>query len=219
MIDKTAYIGDKVKLGKNVSIGRYSIIDGDVEIGDNTTISHFCCIGTPAQTVPNDYVGKIIIGKNNVIREYVSINLPAKDVTKIGNENLIMCGINIGHDIKIGNNTVICVGAQLGGHSVVGDYVKLGLNSCVHQFVKIGAHSMIGMGSQVRLDVPPFSVVENAKVGFDFIGLKRFGNGYKISEVKKAYFKYKKDSLNFNPDEYSDKIRSVYKKFLNEEGE
>tara|TARA_Y100000592_G_C5474353_1_gene321354 strand:- start:610 stop:1245 length:636 start_codon:yes stop_codon:yes gene_type:complete len=211
MIDKTACIGDKVKIGNNVYIGKYCIIEGDVEIGDNTTISHFCTIGTPAQTVPTDYVGKIIIGKNNIIREYVSINMPAKDATVIGNNNLIMCGLNIGHDVKIGNNVVVCIGARLGGHSIIGDNVKLGMNCCIHQFVKIGSNTMIGMGSQVRINIPPFSIVENDKVGFDLIGTKR-SNKYNVGEAKKAYLQYKIGC--FDMDKHSEDIKDVYKKFI-----
>ena len=211
MIDETAHIGNGVIIGNNVSIGKYCIIEGNVVIGDNTTISHFCTIGTPAQTISTDYVGKIIIGKNNVIREYVSINMPAKDTTVIGDNNLIMCGLNIGHDVKIGNNVVVCVGTQLGGHSIIGDNVKLGMNCCIHQFVKIGCNTMIGMGAQVRLNIPPFSIVENNKVGFDLIGTKRAGK-YNVGKVKKAYFQYKNGCLGM--DKYGEDIKKVYKKFI-----
>tara|TARA_R100001015_G_C4633618_1_gene198857 strand:- start:1084 stop:1728 length:645 start_codon:yes stop_codon:yes gene_type:complete len=213
MIDKTAHIGKNVKIGNNVSIGKYCIIEGDVEIGDDTNISHFCTIGTPAQTVPTDYIGKIKIGKRNTIREYVSINMPFRDITSIGNDNFIMSSANIGHDIKIGNNVVVCVGSQIGGHCTIGNYVKLGLNSCLHQFTKIGSYTMIGMGAQVRLNIPPFSIVENEKVGFDLIGLTR-SNIKNRREARKAHLQYKKDKDNFNPKNYDDEIRNIYEEFL-----
>jgi len=213
MIDKTAHIGKNVKIGNNVTIGKYCIIEGDVEIGDDTTISHFCTIGTPAQTIPTDYVGKIKIGKRNTIREYVSINMPVKDMTSIGDDNFIMSSSNIGHDIKIGNNVVVCVGSQIGGHSTIGDYVKLGLNCCIHQYTKIGSYSMIGMGSQVRTTIPPFSIVENEKIGFDIIGLSKSSITDKKG-AKKAYRDYNDDKANFCINNYTNEIKRIYEVYF-----
>ena len=51
---------------------------GRVSIGSGNKIGPGVCIGTDAQHRNEDSVGEIIIGDNNVIREYTTINLPTR---------------------------------------------------------------------------------------------------------------------------------------------
>ena len=92
MIDKSAIVDPKAKLDKNVQIGPYCVIGPNVEIGENTIIqSHVSISGNvkigkgnkiyPFVSIndPQDlkYAGEptnLIIGDNNKIREYVTIN-------------------------------------------------------------------------------------------------------------------------------------------------
>ena len=127
MIHKTAIIDTKAKISSTVEIGPYTVIGPDVEISDhaiiqshvnitghtiigkNNKISPFASIGNRPQDMKyNGERTKLLIGDNNTIREYVTINpgtVQGGGITKIGNNNLIMINAHIAHDCLIGNNS------------------------------------------------------------------------------------------------------------------
>ena len=198
MIHKTSIIDKKAKISSSAKIGPYTIIGPEVEIGENVNIySHvnisgntkirsgtiifpFSSIGTQPQDLK--YKGeknKLIIGKNNIIREYVTINPGTEGgggLTSIGNECLFMISSHIAHDCKIGNNVVIANNVPIGGHAVIEDSVTIGGNSAVQQFTRIGRLAMIGGMTGVLKDVIPFGLSygnRNYLRGINLIGLKR----------------------------------------------
>ena len=136
IIDKKAKISDSAVIGPHVEvedgseIQSHVILQGDTTIGKNTKIFPFASIGTSPQDLK--YSGeqtKLEIGNNNIIREYVTINIGTRGgggITKIGNSNLIMIGAHIAHDCKIGNNTVIANSAAIAGHAEIADDVIIG---------------------------------------------------------------------------------------------
>ena len=79
----------------------------------------------------------------------------------------------------------------LGGHIVIGDHAIVGGIVCVHQFARIGPYAIIGGGSAVSLDIPPYvsAAGNHARLyGLNLIGLKRKGfSDQVISTLKKAY--------------------------------
>jgi UDP-N-acetylglucosamine acyltransferase len=188
-------IGDKVRIFKGVRIGRSVIIENRVTIGENTTIGHFSSVGVKPQDLK--YKGEdteLIIGKNNQIREYVNIAIGSVDgngKTIIGDNNLIMSYSHIAHDCVIHNNVIMANLATLGGHVEIFDYAVIGGMVGIHQFVKIGAYVMVGGGSMVTQDIPPFILAEGNRAkpyGLNTVGLKRRGfTSEQISILKRAY--------------------------------
>jgi len=178
MIHPTALIDPGARLHESVSVGAYSIIGCDVEIGENTVIGPHCVITGPCRIGKNNRVyshaalggdpqdkkfhgerGELIIGDDNTIREFTTFNRGTADgggVTRIGNNNWIMAYVHIAHDCQVGNNTIFANNASLAGHAEVADWVIMGGFAGAHQFCKIGAHAFIGMGSLISNDVPPF---------------------------------------------------------------
>ena len=213
MIHKTSIIDKKAKISSSAKIGPYTIIGPEVEIGENVNIySHvnisgntkirsgtiifpFSSIGTQPQDLK--YKGeknKLIIGKNNIIREYVTINPGTEGgggLTSIGNECLFMISSHIAHDCKIGNNVVIANNVPIGGHAVIEDSVTIGGNSAVQQFTRIGRLAMIGGMTGVLNDVIPFGLSfgnRNYLKGINLIGLRRKKyDNKKIIELNEAY--------------------------------
>ncbi len=145
-------IGPDVQLGERVRLVSHVHIEGRTIIGEGTTIYPFASLGTPPQDLK--YEGEkseLIIGKNNTIREHVTMNPGTKHgamKTVIGDNCLFMMATHVAHDCVIGNNVIMANNATLAGHVHVGDYAVLGGLSAVHQFVRIGAHAIVG-GSQV----------------------------------------------------------------------
>ncbi len=194
-IHSTAVIGEKVKLGDNIKIHAYVVVDGDTEIGDGTEIYPFAVVGVKPQD--KKYRGaetKTIIGKNNRIREHVTIHAGTEDggnITKIGDNNLIMVGVHIAHDCILGNNIVLANNATLAGHVEVDDGAVIGGLSAVHQFVRIGKGAMIGGLSGIERDIIPFGLAmgERANLsGLNLVGLKRSKmDKDDINHIRKLY--------------------------------
>ncbi len=174
------YVGPNVKLNENVELVSNVHVEGYTAIGKNTKIFPFACIGTQPQDLK--YKGeknKLIIGENNLIREYVTIN-PGTErgglSTNIGNNCLFMISSHIAHDCKIGNNVIIANNVPLGGHVTIEDSVVIGGNSAVQQFTRIGRLAMIGGMTGVLKDVIPFGLSignRNYLQGLNLIGLRR----------------------------------------------
>ena len=198
-IQSTAQISPGAQLAEDVEIGHYAIIGPEVKIDAGTKVGGHCVItgkttigkncqiftGAVIGSIPQDlkYRGEeteIIIGDNNVIREYVTINLgtAASGKTVIGNNNLIMAYAHIAHDCVIGNHVVIANVGTLAGHIVIEDKAILGGLAAVHQFVRIGTLSIVGGCSKVNQDIPPYLLCDGNPVkvrSLNKIGLERAG--------------------------------------------
>ena len=197
-IHPSAIVDANARLGPDVRIGPFCIVGPDVEIGDGVElISHavvightalgagtrvfpFTSLGHPPQDLK--YQGEessLIIGRDNVIREHVTMNPGTKGggmVTRIGNKCLFMVGAHVAHDCIVHDHVIMANNATLAGHVEVGEWAMLGGLSAVHQFVRIGRHAMVGGMSGVENDVIPYgSVVGNrARLsGLNIVGLKR----------------------------------------------
>ncbi len=235
MIHKTAVINKKAKISENVFIGPYSIIGpyvqigegseiqshvnitGNTTIGNNTKIFPFASIGTNPQDLK--YKGektKLEIGNTNIIREHVTINtgtVGGGEITKIGNNNLIMIGAHIAHDCVVGNNVVIANSAAIAGHAQISDDVIIGGNCGIQQFTRIGKMAMIGGMSGVSRDVIPYGLSfgnRNYLEGINLVGLRRKKVSNKeilaLSEAYKEIFKSK--SLHENLTKLSEKLKA-----------
>jgi len=215
MLDKTSIIDKNAKISKNVKIGPYSIIGPDVEIaedveihshvningntkiGEGTKIFPFASIGTTPQDLKfKGEKTKLIIGKKNTIREYVTINPGTESgggLTIIGDNCLFMISSHIAHDCKVGSNVVIANNVPLGGHVIIEDGVIIGGNSAVQQFTRIGRLAMIGGMTGVLKDVIPFGLSfgnRNYLKGLNLIGLRR--NKYDNKDIIELGDAYKK---------------------------
>ena len=188
-------IGDHVSIGRDTVIGSHVVIEGHTQIGERNKISPFSSIGSPPQDV--GYRGedtRVIIGSDNVIREYVTINRASTKQewkTVIGDHNYLMAYAHIAHDCLLGNRVIMSNVATLGGHITIGDHAVLGGLVAVHQFVRIGAYAFLGGKSAVAKDIPPFMLTAGptAKLyGINRKGLSRMGFPQEtIDGLKKAY--------------------------------
>ncbi len=212
MISSLAHIDPKAQLGKDVTVEPFAVIQGDVVIGDGTWIGPHAVIfdgarigskcrifnGASISAIPQDlkFSGEettLEIGNNTTVREFVTLNrgTSAKGKTVIGNNCLLMAYSHVAHDCVVGNNVVMVVQTMLGGEVIVDDWAILGGGSGAHQFVHIGAHSIIGGGSLIVMDVPPFVKAGRSPLSFmgiNSVGLERRGfSKEKIHEIHEIY--------------------------------
>lgn len=199
-IARNVVIEPFVTIHKNVEVGEGSWIGSNVTIMEGAKIGKNCKIfpGAVISAIPQDlkFEGEettVEIGNNTTIREFVTINRGTKEsnMTKIGDNCLLMAYVHIAHDCFIGNNCILANAANLAGHITMDDFAILGGLSAVHQFVNIGAHVMISGGSLVRKDVPPYTKAARdplSFVGVNSIGMRRRGFGSeKINEIQEVY--------------------------------
>ena len=235
LIHATAIIEDGAQLGKNVSVGAYSVVGADVKLGDNVKLhSHVVVagvttIGEGTEIFPFASIGhapqdlkfggersELIIGKNNKIREHVTMNPGTEGdnlKTIVGDNCLFMMASHVAHDCIVGNNVIMANNATLAGHVVVGDYAVIGGLAAIHQFIRIGQGAVIGGMSGVNNDVIPFGRVRGDRAflaGLNLVGLQRLGmDKSQIRTLQKAY-KQLFDSENGTLDERVDTLEQDY---------
>ena len=225
MIHSTAIIDSKANISPNVIIEAYSVIgpnvtiqddvkihaqvniSGNTIIGKGTIIYPFASIGNDPQDLKyNGEKTSLIIGNNNKIREYVTINpgtIGGGGLTKIGDNCLFMVSAHIAHDCFVGNNVIIANNVPLGGHVHIEDNVVIGGNSAVQQFARVGKMAMIGGMCGVVKDVIPYGMAFGNRCtlqGLNLIGLRRKNIPNKeilsLSEAYKEIFKTENLSKN-----------------------
>lgn len=212
-IHPTAIVEAGARLGAGVTIGPYSIVGADVTLGDGVEIiSHAVVTGRttigprtkifPFASVghqPQDlkYAGEqssLRVGADCTIREHVTINPGTSGggmETVVGDRCLLMIGVHIGHDCRIGNNVVLSNNTGIAGHGIIDDYAILSGHCGTVQFVHVGAHAFVGGMAKVEKDVIPYGMVNgNPAVmqGLNLVGLKRRGfDREAIHKLRAAY--------------------------------
>ena len=243
MIHKTAIINNNAKISESAEIGPYAVIgpnvvieanvkihshvniNGNTIIGKNNQIYPFASIGNDPQDLKyNGEETKLIIGENNKIREYVTINpgtVGGGGITSIGNNCLLMISSHIAHDCKVGNGVIIANNVPLGGHAIIEDNVVIGGNSAVQQFTRIGKMAMIGGMTGVLHDVIPYGLStgnRNSLQGLNLIGLRRAKFDNKdilgLSEAYKEIFANKNINENISNLNGSFKENSLVKNVI-----
>jgi len=213
-IHPSAVVEAGARIGRDVSIGAFTLVGAEVEVGDGTRIGPHCSLHGPTRIGRDNHLTghvaiggepqdkkfkgertELVIGDRNTIREFVTINRGTGDgggVTRIGDDNWILAYSHVAHDCTVGNHCVFSNNATLAGHVEIGDYVILSGFAGIHQFCRIGAHAFIGMGALVNGDVPPFVMVAADEYGrprgINSEGLKRRGfDAERIAAIKRAY--------------------------------
>lgn len=211
-IHPTAIVNPQAKLGNNITIGSFAVIEADVEIGDDCNIGPHAVLYDGARlgnrvkifqsvsvaNLPQDlkFGGEktlFIIGDDTVVREFATLHRGTKETGKsqVGKNCLLMAYSHIPHDCHVGDNCIIANAVQMGGHTHVEDWVIIGGGTVIHQFSLIGEHSMVGGGLRVNQDVPPYILAGSEPIkyaGLNVVGLRR--RGFKTEDIeiiKEAY--------------------------------
>ncbi|MDQ7913109.1 acyl-ACP--UDP-N-acetylglucosamine O-acyltransferase [Pseudomonas sp. 102515] len=213
LIDPRAIVDPKARLAADVQVGPWSIIGPDVEIGEGSVVGPHVILKGPTvigrhnrifqfssigeDTPDLKYQGeptRLRIGDHNTIREGVTIHrgtVQDREETTLGDHNLLMAYVHIGHDSVIGNHCILVNNTALAGHVHVDDWAILSGYTLVHQFCRIGAHSFSGMGTAIGKDVPAYVTVFGNPAearSMNFEGMRRRGfSAEAIKELRRAY--------------------------------
>jgi len=199
MISPLSCIDPKARLGKDVTVGPFCFVGPDVEIGDGCVLQNHVTIvgntriGTGNTFYPNSVIGaapqdrkyrgaptRLEIGNGNQIREAVTMHIGTEkggEVTRVGNNNLLMINTHLGHDVQLGSNCTLANNVMIAGHVIIGDGVAMMGGAGVHHFVTIGDYAFVGGYARVHHDVPPFCKIDGADSvrGINAVGLRRAG--------------------------------------------
>jgi UDP-3-O-[3-hydroxymyristoyl] glucosamine N-acyltransferase len=146
-IHPTAVISEKAKLGENVSVGAYTVIEDGVTVGDNTVIFPQCYIGKDVTIGKNCYIyPQVVIREDCILKDYVILQAGAKigsdgfgftfhegrhqKIPQIGN-------VVIGNDVEIQSNT--CIDRAKIASTIIGDNTK------IDNLVQVGHNVRTGM--------------------------------------------------------------------------
>lgn len=190
-----AIIEAHAEIGARTSIGPHAIIMGPTRIGENNIIHGHACLGGAPQDL--DYRGqptRLEIGSGNVLREFVTMHrgsTKADGETRVGDGGMFMAYSHVAHDCQVGNQVIMANGATLGGHVAIGDKANIAGLVAIHQFVRIGTYAMVGGGSIVVKDIPPYTMAagNHARLhGLNRRGLQREKfSPQTITALKQAY--------------------------------
>ena len=213
-IHPTAVIDNKAELADNITVGPFTVIDGDVKIdsgsridshvyiADGARIGKKCHIhhGSVIATIPQDLKFDnektvLEIGDDTEIREYTTLNRGTshRGKSKIGKHCFLMAYTHVAHDCFIGDHCILANGVQLAGHVTIEDWVIIGGLTPIHQFCRIGQHAFIGGGLRVSKDVPPYILAADSPLtykGVNIVGLKRRDFNKESIEVITRCYRY-----------------------------
>lgn len=205
-VDPTAQLGEGVEvgpgaiieagaiIGEGCKIQARAVIGSHVLLGARNTIGHGAIIGGDPQDF--DFKpgtnSKVVIGDDNILREYVTIHRGTKEgsSTRVGNNNFLMVGVHLGHNASVGNRVIIANNCLLAGYVAVQDGAVLGGGSVFHQFIRVGRLCMVRGGERFGKDIPPFLVAygTNLVAGINAVGLRRAGfSSATRLEIKRAF--------------------------------
>ena len=200
-----AVVGEEVELGDGCHLHPHAVVQGPSKFGENNVFHPFCVIGGE----PQDYTfrgerAELIAGDGNIFREYVTVSRGTQKgggKTVLGDDNFFLAYSHIGHDCRIGSNTLLVNGATLAGHVTIEDFVTIGALCPVHQFCRIGRYAYIGASTVITQDVPPFAKIvterETRSFGINTLGLERKGfSPERLLALKRAYRLLLRSKLN-----------------------
>jgi len=198
-------IGENVELGEGCEVMSHCVLEGNTQIGKGNRIFPFATIGLAPQDLK--YRGeptRVEIGDDNTIREFITIHRGTEEgdrVTRIGSHNLLMAYVHIAHNCRLGSHIIMANGASLAGHVEIQDHATMGAFCGIHQFCRIGAYSFLGSYSVVNQDILPYSKTSAPRplsvLGANRLGLERRGlNADDLKDLERAFRLLTRSKLN-----------------------
>lgn len=214
VVDRTAFLGPRVVVGPYAVVGAHAVVgegtilSSHVYVGEHAILGAQCelfpfsAVGAPAQTRDREKRGgNVKLGARNVLREHVTVHAgTVGGATILGEDNLLMVGSHVGHDVHLGSSCVLSNGVQLAGHVRVGDFATFGGLAGVAQNVVVGESAFVAAGARVERDVPSMLIVQGDRArirGVNRVGLRR--RGIPEQDLEEIFRIYRKVFLGKQP--------------------
>lgn len=153
-------IGEGVQIGNNCIIQPNAVIGGDgfsfVTAGPSNEERAFLGMGRTPLDPPEDAVrhriyslGSVVIGDDVELGANSTVDAGTIRPTRVGRGTKIDNLVQVGHNVIIGEDCVLCAQAAVAGSTVVGDRVVMGGKSGIKDNVQIGNDVVLGGGAIV----------------------------------------------------------------------
>jgi len=220
----TAIVSPDARLGRDVSIGPYVVVEERTEIGDgceiraHAVVKRYTRLGAANRVHEGAVLGGepqdlsfrggetgLVIGDRNVIREGVTIHRSTKQggATLVGSDCFLMAYVHVAHDNRIGDRAILANNVMLAGHVELGERAFLGGGSGVHQFCRVGRLAMVGGNAKVVQDCLPFTITDGHPArarGLNVVGLRRAGVAApQLRALEEAYRLLVRSGLRLEP--------------------
>ena len=211
-VHATAIVSPEARLGRDVSIGPYAIIEEGTVIGDgceiraHAVVKRHTCLGSGNRVHEGAVLGgepqdlsfrgqetRLVIGDRNVIREGVTIHRSTKEggATVVGSDCFLMAYVHVAHDNRIADRAILANNVMLAGHVELGERAFLGGGAGMHQFCRAGRLAMVGGNAKVVQDCLPFTITDGHPArarGLNVVGLRRAGvTASQVRTLEEAY--------------------------------
>ncbi len=161
------FVGDDAIIGERTILYPNVVVYDKSEIGKNCIIHAGVVIGSDGfgfvwdgkQHLKIPQVGKVIIGDDVEIGSNCCIDRAALTVTRIGSDVKMDNLVQIGHNVTIGDHTIIVAQVGIAGSAHVGKHVILAGQAGVAGHITVGDGCVVGGKSGVTEDVEPGKVV------------------------------------------------------------
>ncbi|NNE58110.1 MAG: UDP-3-O-(3-hydroxymyristoyl)glucosamine N-acyltransferase [Hellea sp.] len=178
-IHATAILGDKVKVGADAVIGPYCVIGGGVTIGARTVlathISVECadigsdCVIKSASHIGGEgfgidgdekgivnlpHIGRATLGDRVRMGSNSCVDRGFMGDTEIGNDVKIDNFVQIAHNCRIGDGTMLAGHVGISGSCTIGKNVKMGGAVGIADHLTIGDGAQLAASSGVMNDIP-----------------------------------------------------------------
>ncbi len=188
-------IGPHVKIGRDTQLHAHVVVDGHTTIGSGNRVHSFAVLGGPPQDLKfKGEASRLVIGDNNVFREYVTCNrgtATGRMETSVGSNCMLMASAHVAHDCIVGDRVLMANSSGLAGHVTLDNDVRLSGLVGIHQFVRVGHAAFVAAGAMVAQDIPPYCIAQGDRAtlaGLNVIGLKRSGwTREQLQQVREAF--------------------------------
>ena len=211
-IGQYCQIGPGVELGENTVVGNRVEITGKTRLGDNNQIFTGAILGQAAsyserrkqlEGTDQDDNFDLIIGDNNIIREYAIIYGGQrigveKKPTEIGDSNFLMAYIQIKSGARLGSRITVANSSVLDEGCLIDDQAFLAGLAYIPEETRIGRLAMVGACARIVDPLPPFLLADGNPAGVEsmnVVGIRRTDISREaFSEIKKVYRKLSREN-------------------------
>ena len=146
---------------KNYFLHESSYVDENVEIGKGSKIWHFSHIQSGASIGEQCSIGQNVnVGNNVIIGNNVKIQNNVSVYEGVELEDYVFCGPSmVFTNVKLPRSEFPQRGSSHYLKTLVKKSVSIGANATIVCGITIGEYALIGSGSVVTKDVPPYSLV------------------------------------------------------------